>query len=114
MFRRISKRDRPEKIEKIALVQEERLRRALEVASSRASRSSETIRALFASAKVSGRAPKSDIKAAVVSFKAPPFLGGLHHFYPWEYLDTLSQRELAADVSRTLRSRLALRLKEGV
>jgi len=60
------------------------------------------------------RAPNSDIKAAIVSFEASPFRGGLHHFYPWQYIDGLSHRDLATDVWQILRIRLALSEKEGL
>jgi len=72
------------------------------------------VRELLASASVVGRAQSSDVKAAVVSFEAEPFPGGLHHFYPWQHIDALSDSELATDISQMLRSRLALRQKDGV
>jgi len=114
MFRRISKRDKPAAIERATHYYAERLSAALDLARRRAARSTPTVRALLASAKVVGRAPNSHIKAAVVSFEASPFRGGLHHFYPWQYIDGLSHRELATDVSQMLRIRLALRKKEGL
>jgi hypothetical protein len=114
MFRRISKREKPATIERATRFYAERLSAALDLARKRAERSKPTVRALLASAKVVGRAPNSDIKAAVVSFEASPFRGGLHHFYPCQYIDDLPHRDLATDISQVLRDRLALREKEGL
>ncbi len=114
MFRRITKRDKPEAIARATRLYAERMAAALLLARKRAVRSPLLVRGLLASASVVGRAQSSNIKAAVVSFEAPPFAGGLHHFYPWHYIDGLSHRELATDISQMLRSRLALRQREGV
>jgi hypothetical protein len=111
MVRRITKRDSPKAIELQVGFHERRLLRAVEVAAKRATRSTPEIQALFASAKVCGQA-KGNHKIAVVSYQAPPFLGGLHQFFPWEYLDLFSQSELSKEVSTALRSYLSLQKRE--
>jgi hypothetical protein len=104
-FERITERDDPSEIARAARRNRERLTKAVATAAKRAKRSDPTVRALFASAAVSGQ--HENTKTAVVSFKASPFQGGLHHFYPWHYLDGLTARELSAEVSRMLRDDLA-------
>ena len=104
-FARITERDNPAEIVRIARRNRERLAKAVATAAKRAKRSNPAIRALLASAVIAGQ--HENTKTAVVSFKAAPFRGGLHHFYPWHYLDELTARELSTEVSRMLRDDLA-------
>jgi len=106
-FRRITKRDKPEALDAAETEYGALLTRALELAKRRAVRSSVVLRKLFESAVVEGRSPSSDIKAAVITFSAPLFRGGLHYIYPWEYLAAVQHKELATELSWMLRSALA-------
>jgi hypothetical protein len=104
-FVRITQRDNPTEIARMARRNQERLAKAVATAAKRAKRSDPAIRSLLGSAVIAGQ--HENTKTAVVSFKASPFRGGLHHFYPWHYLDELTPRELSAEVSRMLRDDLA-------
>ncbi len=88
-----------------------RLAAALRLVRARASRSSSVLQEVLASATVEGRATKAEIKAAVISFSAWPFRGGLHLFYPWEFLEQLSASELALELSASIRRNVAEALK---
>lgn len=77
----------------------------------RARRSHRRIRRLLDSAVVRGRVKGQRIKAAVVSFYAEPFKGGLHQVYPWQLLDNVSDRELASMLSSGLRDEVARKLQ---
>lgn len=105
-FRKITPRDKPDVLAKHAASHEALLKHALRIATSRASRSNATIRALFASATVEGLARKLNVKAATISFTAKPFRGGLHQIYPWQILEDTSAAELARDLSWSLRESL--------
>jgi hypothetical protein len=80
------------------------------MASRRATRSSPTVRALFASAAVEDIALKHGVKSTAVVFTAPPFRGGLHQVWGWHQLAKLTDAEVASGISRALRESLA-RLK---
>ena len=99
MFRKITKRDKPDVIAAQAARYELHLKAAVSLASARARRSNETIRALFASATVEGLGSKLNVKAGTVSFCASPFIGGLHQIYPWHILEETSVSELAKIIS---------------
>ncbi|HEX5044578.1 MAG TPA: hypothetical protein VFV75_16865 [Candidatus Polarisedimenticolaceae bacterium] len=111
IFEPMTSQDDPVEIARTAQRHQERLEQALSTAAKRAARSDPGVRALFASARIKGQ--HKDTKTAVVSFTASPFRGGLHHFYPWGYLDRLTSRELAVDLSRMLRDDLARKLRGG-
>jgi hypothetical protein len=105
-IKRIASRERPDRIARRAADCAVRLKSALALATRRASRSSATVRALFASATVVGRPRGQRIKAGVISFTEPPFRGGLHQFWAWEQLESLSDAEVASLIVAPLRHRL--------
>jgi len=111
MFRRITRRDSRRTLILRAAQSETRLKRALSLATSRARRSHHRIRRLLASADVRGRVKGQSIKAAIVSFTAEPFRGGLHQVYPWQLLDDLSDAELATRLSTGLRTEVERKLR---
>jgi hypothetical protein len=113
MFRKITRRDNPAVLAKFAGRYETRLKAALRLASARAIRSNQTVRGLFASAKVEGLGSKLDVKAGTVSFTAPPFRGGLHQIYPWQELEDMSVAELAHSISWSLHESLKEKLSGG-
>ena len=113
VIRQITARDTPKRLAERAAASEEKLKRALRLAFARSSRSSAMVRALFRSAVVAGMAPRGRVKAAVISFRAPPFTGGLHQFWGWHQLEALSDREIASWVSLGLRSELRRRVAKG-
>ena len=102
-LRRITPRDKPETVARNEAKHEAQLKRALSIATSRAVRSSETIRTLLRSATVQGRVRDQDIKAGIVSFEVAPFRGGLYQFWPWQVLNQLSDHELASHLAHDLR-----------
>ncbi|HVN75475.1 MAG TPA: hypothetical protein VMT19_04105 [Thermoanaerobaculaceae bacterium] len=104
-FRHIAERDDPAAIAVAEGTYRDRVVRALATALKRAARSQPVVRAVLSSATVRGRF--EDLKAAVVTFTAPPFRTDLHHFYRWDYLDDLSSAELASEVSRVARADIA-------
>jgi hypothetical protein len=83
-----------------------RLKGALALARRRATRSSLTIRSLFASATVAGRPRGQRIRAGVISFSAPPFTGGLHQFWAWKHVEGMSESEVASLIAMSLRRSL--------
>ena len=107
VIRHVTSRDRPERLAEAGARCEQRLVRALDIARSRAKRSSKAIRALLATATVEGFAQPRQVKAGVIMFSAPPFRGGLHQIWGWHQLDSLTDSELASWVSVALRAELA-------
>ena len=112
-FRKITARDKPAVLAQSADRYTAHLRLALELATSRARRSSREIRSLYGSATIEGLASRLDVKAGVVSFTAAPFKGGLHQIYPWQVLEDMSVSELAAGISWSLRESLKQRLRDA-
>ena len=100
MIRRVSARDRPERLEARAAENVARVRGALAMASKRAARSSPTVRALFASAVVEDVALKHGSKSTAIIFTAHPFRGGLHQVWGWHQLAKLTDSEVASWISR--------------
>lgn len=103
VIRRVSARDRPERLAARAAENVARLREALAIASKRAVRSSPTVRALFASAVVEDVALEHGFKSTAIVFTAHPFSGGLHQVWGWHQLSKLTDSELASWISRALR-----------
>lgn len=106
MFRRITTRDRPERLAQQAALCQERLILAVQLAAKRAVRSKATIRAVLKSAMVEGLPDGQRVKAGVISFKARP-LRGLHVFYPWQLVERSSKSELAGMIAEVVRRRVA-------
>jgi len=113
-LKRITARERPERVARRAAQCAARLKEALAIASRRAARGSPTVRALHASATVAGVPPGQRIGAGVISFTAPPFRGGLHQFWAWQHLETLSDAEVASLISTSLRHSLQDRQSQGM
>lgn len=112
-FRKITARDKPAVLAQYAERHGAHLGSALKLATSRAKRSSNAIRTLFASATVEGLDNKLNAKAGTVSFTAAPFKGGLHQIYPWQVLEDMSVAELAGSISWSLRESLKQRLRDA-
>ena len=111
IIRRVTSRDRPERLAEAAARCEQRLTTALGIACKRASRSRRTIRLLLATATVEGFAQPGRNRAGVIRFSASPFRGGLYQIWGWNQVDSLSDSELASWVSLALRE--AVREKES-
>jgi hypothetical protein len=111
-FQRITARDKPETLAQREMVHEAQLKRALAIATSRAKPSSDVIRALLRSANVHGRVDGQNIKSAIISFRAEPFRGGLHQFWPWQLLKGMSDQEVASAISATLRFEVRRKLRK--
>ena len=84
-FKHVTARDDLAAIAVAERAYRDRLVRALKTALKRAARSQPVVRAVLRSATVQGRV--GDLKAAVVTFTAPPFHGGLHHLYRWDLIE---------------------------
>ena len=112
-LKRITARERPERIARRAAQCAARLKEVLAIASRRAARSSPTVRALYASATVVGVPPGPEIRSGVISFTAPPFRGGLHQFWAWQQLETMSDAEVASLISTSLRHSLQERQRQA-
>jgi hypothetical protein len=67
--------------------------------------------ALYASARVEGVDTKLRMRKATVSFVAPPFKGGYHLIFDWSAVDESTARELAMDISWSLRHSLRERTR---
>ena len=105
-LKRIRAREQAGRIKQRAAGCAHRLNTALQLASRRAARSSRTVRALYASATVAGLARGGRIRAGVISFCAPPFVGGLHQFWAWQQVERMSDAEVASLISQSLRRSL--------
>jgi hypothetical protein len=62
--------------------------------------------ALYSTVSIEGVAAKLRMRKAVVTFTEPPFRGGLHQIFDWSTVDNRTVRELADDVSFSLREGL--------
>jgi hypothetical protein len=78
VIRKVNARDKPERVASRAAEYQARLERSLARAAQRATRSSPTVQALFASAVVKDMAVHGGVKGTKIIFTAPPFGGGLH------------------------------------
>jgi hypothetical protein len=105
-LKRITARERPERVARRSAQCAARLKEPLAIASRRAVRASPAVRALYASATVAGIPRGQRIRAGVISFTAPPFRGGLHQFWAWQHLETLSDADVASLISTSLRHSL--------
>ena len=112
-FRRITARDRPERIAQRTASCEERLRSAVKLAAKRAAHSTATVRLVLASATVQGIPQGQRIKAGVVSFGARP-LRTLHLFWPWHVVEGSSDSELATWIAMTVRRTLMEKEREAL
>jgi hypothetical protein len=112
-FRRITARDRPERIAQRTASCEERLRSAVTLAAKRAAHSTATVRLVLASATVQGIPQGQRIKAGVVSFGARP-LRTLHLFWPWHVVEGSSDSELATWIAMTVRRTLMEKEREAL
>ena len=104
-LRRITARDRPERIAQRTASCQERLTAAVTLAAKRAARSVAPIRVVLESAIVEGIPSGQRIKAGVVSFGARP-LQTLHLFWPWHTVERSSDSELATWIAMTVRRSL--------
>lgn len=112
-FRRITARDRPERVAQRTAFCEERLRSAVKLAAKRATRSTATVRLVLESAIVEGIPEGQRIKAGVISFGARP-LRTLHLFWPWHVVEGSSDSELATWIAMTVRRRLKEKEREAL
>jgi len=111
-FRRITARDRPERVALRAASCQERLTSAVKLAATRAARSTATVRLVLESAIVEGIPPGQRIKAGVVSFGARP-LRTLHLLWPWHVVERSSDSELATLIAMTVRRNVKEKEREA-
>jgi hypothetical protein len=83
-FRKITARDKPEGLARIAAEHEQHLRLALTIAVARSKRSSPLIQELLSKATVEGLGSRLNVKAAVVSFRVPHLKQTWHQIIPWQ------------------------------
>jgi len=102
-FRKITSRDKPETLAKVAAAHEEHLRLALAIAINRAKRSSPLVRDLLSKATVEGLASRINVKASAVSFRVPHLEQTWHQFIPWQYFEGSKPAETAILVASGLR-----------
>jgi hypothetical protein len=82
---------------------QKKLQRVLAIAGKRESRRDTTLTRLYRSARVQGTSTKRKDRVAIITFVEPPFRGGLHQFYEWQYLDNNSDRDLVYVLAWSLR-----------
>jgi len=105
--KRITTRDRPERIARLSLEYRGLVERALRIASRRAGRSSVTIRGLLKSARV-GDSTKEGFKSSTITFSYPPYHRGVRMSIGWHALArSTSPATLATSIAGALRDRLA-------
>jgi len=88
---------------------EAKIRKALEMATARAARSSLIVRNVLASAAI--RTEHEPASQVVVSFTAYPFKGGLHQIYDLFYIESVSDQELARVLAWSLRESIRQKLR---
>lgn len=102
-FRKITSRDKPETLAKVAAAHEEHLRLALAIAVNRAKRSAPLVRDLLSKATVEGLASGLNAKALAVSFQVPHLKQIWHQLIPWQYFEGCKPAETATLVASGLR-----------
>ena len=112
-LRRITARDRPERVAQRTAYCQDRLKSAVTLAATRAARSTPMVRLVLQSAIVEGILPGQRIKAGVVSFGARP-LRTLHLFWPWHVVESSSDSELATWIAMTVRRSVKEKEREAL
>ena len=105
-FRKITARDKPETIARVAASHELHLHAALQIALRRAVRSEPLVRELLQNAKVEGVASRLNAKVGVVSFMVPIFKQSWHELIPWQVLAESTPAETARSIAWSLRENI--------
>jgi hypothetical protein len=112
MFRRITKRDNPERLAATAARNESLLLEALALAQRKAKRRRPIIREILASGTVEGIASRLNSKASAITFRVPTYKRTWHSLIPWQNLvDTTLQAE-AESILFTVVENLAMTEKD--
>jgi hypothetical protein len=98
MFRRITKRDKPQALAAIAAKNESLLRQALAIAQRRAAREKKIIREILATGTVEGWAKHLKAKTSTVSFRVVKYKRTWHRLIPWGNLVDSTPEEEAASI----------------
>ena len=105
--RRVTARDRPDRLEKRAAEYRALVEGALRIAFRRAARSRPIVRTLLASATVHDSV-SDGFKSTAITFVAPSFANGLHQSWGWHKLAKLSEAKLATGIAIGLRDGMAV------